>query len=320
MQGGGIVLVALGRFDELVGDLNLRGTQDDPGLALPLRLGALGHGVLQLFGDHDVGELDRKDGDPPGIGLAVQDLLDLAADPLPFGQKIGKIVAADGIPQGGLGGQNDRFEKVLHLEDRLGSVPDHPEGQGIHVNRHGVHGNGLFSTEVGGPDSGIHETGYLVDEGKNQKDSGAPQPVVFPEPQDHRLLPMVGHLNDWGEEVPQADHQGEGEHGPCITGEHADPQAYAEDQNHSPGGKQHHQDTAEDHLRGDVDQLDRRGAQTGSELPDDPRPQKECQDQQGQRTQSKIFWHGCPGKVANPIKGFDSIHGFTHSPLFNSLR
>jgi len=119
-----------------------------------------------------------------------------------MGEHLREIVRADDVPERGLGREHDGGVVALHLEDRLGSVPDHPEGQGIHVNRHGVHGDGLFSAEIGCPDAGIHEAGYPVDEGKNQKNAGAAQPVVFSEPQDHRLLPVVGHLKDRGEEVP----------------------------------------------------------------------------------------------------------------------
>ena len=91
-----------------------------------------------------VADLHRLDGDAPGVGLLVEDALQLVAQRLALGDHLRQLVAADGFAQGGLRAEGDGLDEILDLEDGFLGVPDQPEHDGIHVDRDGVAGQGGF--------------------------------------------------------------------------------------------------------------------------------------------------------------------------------
>ena len=70
----------LGRLGELLRGLELALGGDDLGAPLALGLGLAGHRPLHLSGQLDVLDLDGRDLDAPGLGLLVDDLLQLVVE------------------------------------------------------------------------------------------------------------------------------------------------------------------------------------------------------------------------------------------------
>ena len=67
----------LGGVGQLGGRLELAVGVNDLGALFTLRLGLLGHGPLHLLRQVHCLDFDQGDLDPPGVGLLVQDVLEL---------------------------------------------------------------------------------------------------------------------------------------------------------------------------------------------------------------------------------------------------
>ena len=85
--------------------------------------------------------------------------------------------------------------EILDLEHRLFGVPHHPEGDGVDIDRHRVLGEGGLGLEVGDPDPLVDVVGDLVDDREDREEPRSTETSEAPEAQDHRLLPLVGHLH-----------------------------------------------------------------------------------------------------------------------------
>ena len=70
---------------------------------LPLRLGLLRDGSLHFGRQVDVLDLDHGNLDPPGIGVLVQDLLELVIESLPLTQEVIQLHLPQDRAQRGLG-------------------------------------------------------------------------------------------------------------------------------------------------------------------------------------------------------------------------
>jgi hypothetical protein len=97
--------------------------------------------------------------------------------------------------------------RLLDLEHRLLGVPHHPEGDGIDVDRHRVFGEGRLGLEIGDPDPLVDVVGDLVDDREDSEEAGAPEAAELPEAQNHRLFPLVSHLDARAHETGK-DHCG----------------------------------------------------------------------------------------------------------------
>jgi hypothetical protein len=89
---------------------------------------------------------------------------------------------------------------VLHLQDRFFRIPDHPESDGVYVDRNGVGCEGRLGAEVGHADPLVHELGHLVDHGHDEEKARLPQSPELAEPEHHGPLPLVGNLDGRGHE------------------------------------------------------------------------------------------------------------------------
>ena len=85
----------LGRLDQLRGRLLLALGVDHPRPAQPLGLGLLGDGADHALVEVDVFDLHIGDLDPPGVGLPVQDLLEVGVQPVTLGQHLVELVLAE---------------------------------------------------------------------------------------------------------------------------------------------------------------------------------------------------------------------------------
>jgi hypothetical protein len=98
----------------------------------------------------------------PQAFVCVENLPDLLPQPVAVGEHVAELVPADGVAETGLRGQTDRGVEVFHLEHRLFSVPDHPKGDGVDVDRHRVLGERGLGLEIGDPNPLVDVVGDLV--------------------------------------------------------------------------------------------------------------------------------------------------------------
>ena len=105
----------VGRLGELRRRLELALGVDDLRAALALGLGLAGDRVLHPLGDLDVLDLDRRDLDPPRLGLGVDHLLERLVEPLALGQQRVEVGAAEHRAQRRLGDLQRRVVEVLDL-------------------------------------------------------------------------------------------------------------------------------------------------------------------------------------------------------------
>ena len=71
---------------------------------------------------------------------------------------------------------------------------DAPEDDGVDVDRHGVARQGLLGVEGGGLDALVDHRHHLVEDREDQEQARALDALQLAGPQDHELLPGVGHL------------------------------------------------------------------------------------------------------------------------------
>src|SRR3546814_9967067 len=93
-------------------------------LALSFRLAR--YGADHRFGDVDILDRDIGDLDPPGVGLGVEDLLDVGVELVALGEHVVQFVLAEDRTQGGLGKFAGRLHEVFDLNGRPFRI-DHPK-------------------------------------------------------------------------------------------------------------------------------------------------------------------------------------------------
>ena len=203
MEHARIVTIDPGGFGKLDGDLGFSVAKNQAGLALALRLGLLGHCVLQRLWDADVANLYRLDGDAPGVGFSIKDQLQLLTHGLALGDHLRQLVAADGFTQSGLGAHVHGVSEVLNFKDGFFGVPDEPEDNGIHIDGDGVARQGGFSGNRSDADTLIHETAKRIHHGHDEEETGATKTTVAPEAENRDPLPLLHHF--YGEQEIYAD-------------------------------------------------------------------------------------------------------------------
>ena len=78
--------------------------------------------------DLDIGDLDS-----PGIGLLIENLLDVAVQPVTFRQHLVEVVLAEHGAQGGLRELAGRRPEILDLDDRALRIDDAEIEDGTHL-------------------------------------------------------------------------------------------------------------------------------------------------------------------------------------------
>jgi hypothetical protein len=156
--------------------------------------------------------------------------LDLLTETVALGEQLGQIVFADGVTQGGLSGEDDGVVEGCHLQDRFFGIPDHPEGNRVDTDRHGVGRQRGLGAEVGHPDPLIDKLRHLVDDGQDEKDPGRFEPAETAKSQNHRLFPLVGDLDRC--RYQHCDHKGGHQDLTVGSQQQVDGQADGGSQNH----------------------------------------------------------------------------------------
>src|SRR3989442_6290321 len=173
----------LARIGELRRRLELAVGVDDLGSALALGFGLLGHGALHVLGQVDLLDLDGRHLYPPGLGVLVDDPLELLVDLVARRQEVVQLDLTEHAPQRRLGDLRGRVEIVLDRDHRSLRI-DHSEvDDGADLQRHVVARDHVLRRQVerDGLEAPLH---HLVDEGHQQDE---PRPVAVPARVQDRL-------------------------------------------------------------------------------------------------------------------------------------
>ena len=150
-------------------------------------------------GQLDVLDLDRRDLDAPGLGLLVDDLLQLDVEPLALGEQRVELGLAEHRAQRGLRDLGGGEEEVLDLGDRLVRVDDAEVGDGVDAHGDVVLGDDLLRRHVQRDRSQV-DADHLVDERDQQDQAGALLGDQAAEPEDDAALVLAQDPDRRGED------------------------------------------------------------------------------------------------------------------------
>src|SRR4030042_1798782 len=114
----------LSRFGQLAGGLKFALGMDDLGPALSFSFGLLGDRPDHRFRKVHVFRFYELDLDPPGVGVLIQDLLQLGVQFLPLGEEVVEFDLAQHAAQGRLRQLGWGIEIVLNVDDRFEGLYD----------------------------------------------------------------------------------------------------------------------------------------------------------------------------------------------------
>ena len=140
---------------------------DDLRAALALGLGLARHRVLHALGDLDVLDLDGRDLHAPGLGLVVDDLLQVLVEALALGQQRVELGLAEHRAQRRLRDLRGRGQHVLDLDDRPGRVDDAEVGDRGDARGHVVAGDDVLRRDLQRDRAQAHAD-HAVDAGQQQ--------------------------------------------------------------------------------------------------------------------------------------------------------
>ena len=197
-----IVAAACG---ELVGGLELALGRDDLRAPLALGLGLARHRPLHRLRDLDVLDLDRRDLDAPGLGLLVDDPLQLVVQAVALGQQRVELGAAEHRAQRRLRDLRGRQQVVLDLHDRVVRVHDAEVADGGHRGRHVVARDHLLRRDAERHRAQV-DPHHPVDDRDQEDQARALLGDQAAEPEDHAALVLPQHpdrarQHDHGEEA-----------------------------------------------------------------------------------------------------------------------
>src|SRR5258707_5843273 len=132
MRSAGQMLASL---DKLLGRLLLAQGIDHLRSPQPLGLGLLGDRADHVFIEIDMFDFDVGHLDTPGVGLLIEDLLNICVEPIPFRQQFVEFVFAENRAQRGLRQLAGRGHKVCDLDDRSLRIDDTEVEDGIDLDR-----------------------------------------------------------------------------------------------------------------------------------------------------------------------------------------
>src|SRR5947208_3074863 len=173
--------------------------RDHLGAALALGLGLTGHRAAHLIGQVDELDRDLHHLDAPGLGVLVDDRLQVGVDLLPLREQLVQLGLTAHAAQRGLRVLRGGEEIVLHLDDGAVRV-DHAEVEArVHLERDVVLGDDVLGRDVHGdrPEIDAHR---LLDPGDDIDDPGAARPDQASQPEDDRPLVLAQHLEPANQE------------------------------------------------------------------------------------------------------------------------
>src|SRR5208282_4685269 len=212
LDGGGPHFEDGGSFSQFCGGLEFAVGVDDLGAALAFRFGLAGNGALHVLRDVHLLQLHLGDFDAPGLGVLIEDVLELFVHFVAFGKDGVELELAANAAQGGLGELRGGVHVILGAREGQIGV-DHLEvADGVdlcrdvvlrddvlrgHVERFDLHGNAI--ERVNRPNHDGEAPGL----GSVQHDAEA---------QDHAVFPLLDHENG----VPEPDQKDKKRYGKSI--------------------------------------------------------------------------------------------------------
>ena len=189
-----------GRLGELLRRLQLAGGVDDLGAFLALGLGLPRHRALHVWRQIDVLHLDGRHLDAPGIGVLIENLLQLLIQPIALRQQIVELDLAEHAAQRGLGELRRRVHVVLDLDNRPARVHDAEVEHRVDLDRHVVARDHVLRRHVEDdrPQADPH---HAVDRREDEDDAGPFRlRQQFAEPEDDAAF-VLGQDLDRSDEV-----------------------------------------------------------------------------------------------------------------------
>src|SRR3954470_20449528 len=186
------------RFDDVGGHAELlRGLvlalgRDDLGAPLALGLRLARHRPLHLGREVDRLHLDGADLDAPGLGMEVEDLLQLLVDLLPLGEEIVELQLPEGGSERRLGELGGRVEEILHLDDGALRVDDPEVDHRAHLQADVVAGDDVLRRHVPGHGAEV-DLHHAVDAGDDPVEARALRLREATEPEDDAGLILLDH-------------------------------------------------------------------------------------------------------------------------------
>src|SRR5256886_7421044 len=204
----------LGRVGQLRRRLKLAVGVDDLGPPLALGLRLLGHRALHVLGEVDLLDLHRRHLDAPGLGVLVDDPLELLVDLVARREEVVELDLAEHAPERRLRDLRGRVEVVLHRDDRPLRIHDTEVDDRADLERHVVAGDHVLGRHVERDRLKAH-LDHPVDE-RHEQDEPWPVaqaagiedgPGAAPEPEDDGPLVLAQDLRKRAdEEDDRKDH------------------------------------------------------------------------------------------------------------------
>ena len=154
---------------------------DHLGAPFAFGFGLLGDGAHHGFVDVDVLDFDVGDLDAPGVGLRVEQLLDVLVQAFALGQHVVEFVLAEHRAQRGLRQLAGGDQKFFHLQDRLGRIDDAEIQHRVDLDRDVVARDHVLARHVEHHGAQV-DPHHLLDAGN---DEDQPRPLHLPEAAEH---------------------------------------------------------------------------------------------------------------------------------------
>src|SRR5262249_9627658 len=148
LDGGMLGFQDFGSFGQLGRGFKFAIRVNDFGAPLALRFRLAGDGPLHLFGNVDLFDLDLGALDAPGLGVLVEDDLELGVHLFPLRENLVELELADDAAQGGLRQLRGGVLIVLHLRQREIGVDDPEVTNRVHFYRDVVAGDDVLRRNV----------------------------------------------------------------------------------------------------------------------------------------------------------------------------
>src|SRR4051812_46345201 len=217
LQRGGVRAHDLRRVEEALGRLELALGVDDLRAALALGLGLAGHRALHPLRDADVLDLDRRDLDPPRVGLLVDDLLEGLVEALALGEQHVEVGLAEHGAQRGLRDLRRRGAVALDLDDRPDRVDDLEVRDRVDLRRDVVAGDEVLRGDVE-RDRAQVDAHHAVDAGDELDDARPLLAEQAAEAEDDRALVLAQDADRRaGEGGDERDDDDERDEYPCHS-------------------------------------------------------------------------------------------------------
>ncbi len=178
------------------------------GAAVAFSLRLLGDGAHHVFGQFDISDLHHADLDAPGLGLGVQNGLNIGIDLAALGQHFIQVVLAQHRAQGGLRQLAGCGEKIFHLDKGLFWIDDAEIQHRIHLDGHVVPRDHVLRWHLVHHGAQIH-SGHALQHGDHENQPGPFDPLEATELEHHGPLVFVDDLEGRGQKQHQNDQEEE---------------------------------------------------------------------------------------------------------------